>query len=531
MLMEESKLLKRLQNPATFGPDVKSVKIIQTHISFVALTGKYAYKVKKPVNFGFLDFTNLEKRKHFCEEELRLNKRLCPKIYLDVVPITQKNDHIEISGEGNVIDYAVKMKEFSQENIMTGLLKKGKIDEEILNKIVDNLVNFYESEKRSKEIDYFGSIQAVKNNIDENFEQTKPFIDLTISKNIFDFIKEKTKNFLEERKDVFESRIKNGFICDCHGDLHSGNIAVDNGFIYIFDCIEFNKRFRFSDVASDIGFLAMDLDFLGYPYLSSYLIEYYVEKSGDTSLFDVLNFYKCYRAYVRGKVTGFKLNDPNIDKSKREEIIKTALKYFNLAHYYSQLFSVDLENRKPVLFITTGLTGTGKTTVARKIAIDYSAKIISTDTVRKQLEGINKYDRHHDAYNTGLYAPEKMLKTYEKILEKAKKLLEKGENVVLDATFKTKDLRKKALKIAEKTKASFMILYTACPEEVVKKYLEDRVKRKSVSDGRWEIYVKQKNSFDPPESIDNFVEIDISKIIYDYQINIFRTILNKIIEV
>jgi len=531
MLMEESKLLKRLQNPATFGPDVKSVKIIQTHISFIALTGKYVYKVKKPVNFGFLDFTTLEKRKHFCEEEIRLNRRLCPEIYLDVVPITQKNDNIEISGDGNIIDYAVKMKEFHQENVMTELLKKGKIDEEILDKIIDKLVQFYRSEKRSKEIDYFGSIQAVKNNIDENFEQTKPFIDLTIAKNIFDFIKEKTNNFLEKRKDLFKSRIKNGFICDCHGDLHSGNIAIDDGFVYIFDCIEFNKRFRFSDVASDIGFLAMDLDFLGYPYLSSYLIKRYIEKSGDKNLLDVLNFYKCYRAYVRGKVTCFKLNDAKIDNIKREKIIKTAFKYFNLAHYYSQLFSVDLKKKKPILFITIGLTGTGKTTVARKIAIDYYGKLISTDTLRKELEGINKYDRHHDAYNTGLYAPEKMLKTYEKILEKAKKLLEKDENVVLDATFKTKDLRKKALKIAEKTKARFLILYTVCPEEVVKKYLEDRLKKKSVSDGRWEIYVKQKNSFEPPESIDNFVEIDISKISYDYQIKVFRKILNKIIEV
>ena len=531
MLMEESKLFKILQAPATFGPDVKSVKILQTHISFVALTGKYAYKVKKPVNFGFLDFTTLDKRKHFCEEEVRLNKRLCPEIYLDVVPITQSNDHIEIAGDGKVIDYAVEMKEFPQENIMTELLKKGKIDEEILDKIVDILVKFYKSEKSSKEIDYFGSIKAVKHNTDENFAQTKSVKDLTISKDIFNFIKKTTDKFLEEKKDVFEARIKNGFICDCHGDLHSGNIVVDDGSVCIFDCIEFNKRFRYSDVASDIGFLAMDLDFLGYPYLSSYLIERYVEKSGDIGIFDILNFYKCYRAYVRGKVTGFNLNDPNIEKNEKEEIIKTASKYFDLAYYYSQLFSLDLEVKKFILFITSGLTGTGKTTVARKIAMDYHAKLISTDAVRKELEEMDKFEHHHDAYNTGLYAPEKMIKTYEKILEKAKNLLKKGENVVLDATFKTKDLRKKALKVAEKTKASLLILYTVCPEDFVKKYLEERVKKKSVSDGRWEIYVKQKDSFEPPESSDNFVEIDISKISYVYQINVFRKIFNEICEV
>ncbi|PNX47715.1 MAG: AAA family ATPase [Thermoplasmata archaeon M9B1D] len=528
--MVQEKILNIIKKPGLYGNNIKNVSVIQTHISYVVLTGKYAYKFKKPVNFGFLDFTTLDKRKHFCEEELRLNKRLCPEIYQDVVPITQSNNHIEIAGDGKVIDYAVKMKEFPQESIMTKLLKKGEVDEKVMDKIVDILVRFYKSGKRSEEIDYFGSIKAIKHNTDENFEQTKSFINLTIPKDIFNSIKKTTNKFLEGKKDLFVARVKNGFICDCHGDLHSGNIVVENDDVCIFDCIEFNKRFRFSDVASDIGFLAMDLDFLGCPYLSSYLIERYVGKSGDVGIFDVLNFYKCYRAYVRGKVTGFKLNDSNIDKGEKEEIIKTACKYFDLAYYYSQLFSLDLEGKKPILFITSGLTGTGKTTVARKIAMDYNAKIISTDAVRKELAGIDKFERHHDAYNTGLYSPEKMIQTYKKILEKAKYLLKKDENIVLDATFKTEYLRKKALEVGEKTKASFLILYTVCPEEVVKKYLEERVKKKSISDGRWEIYVKQKDSFESPK-YENFIEIDISKISYDYQINVFRKIFDKICEV
>jgi predicted kinase len=273
----------------------------------------------------------------------------------------------------------------------------------------------------------------------------------------------------------------------------------------------------------------MDLDFLGYPYHSSFLIDKYVEKSGDTEIFNVLNFYKCYRAYVRGKVTGFKLNDPNIDDLEKNVIITTAKKYFDLAYYYAQLFSLDLiEEKRPILFITTGLTGTGKTTAARKISIDYHADLISTDTVRKELEGIDKYERHHDAYNTGLYSPDKMQETYEIIIERAKDLLIKGYNVVLDATFKTEELRNKAEDITKETNTRFLIIYTKCPESVVKKYLEQRVKKKSISDGRWEIYVKQKDSF---EKIKNkpFVELDISNNSYDYQIKVFRSILNKII--
>jgi aminoglycoside phosphotransferase family enzyme/predicted kinase len=525
--MEQS-LFQSLKNPKFYGKNIKSIELIQTHISYVALTGRFAYKIKKPVNFGFLDFSTLEKRKFFCEEEVRLNKRLCPEIYLGVVPITQKDNSFELNGKGKVIEYAVKMKEFPQEKIMTKLLEKEKIDEEILDKICDILNSFYKTGECSKEIESYGSIKTIKKNTNENFDQTIFVIDVTIPKKIFDFIKFATNQFLEKKRNIFEKRIKNGFIRDCHGDLHSGNIVVSNKEVFIFDCIEFNKRFRYSDVASDIGFLAMDLDFLGSPYHSSYFIEKYVEKSSDQGIYDVINFYKCYRAYVRGKVIGFKLNDPHIDKKEKQEIIKTASKYCDLACYYASLFSRDLVKPQPIFFITGGLTGAGKTTVARKISTDYNTHLISTDEVRKELEGIDRFERHHDAYNTGLYSPDKMIYTYEKALEKADILLKKGESVTLDATFKNKKLRDLAYDVANKNNAIFIILYCSCPEEFVKKYLENRIKKKSISDGRWEIYVKQKDSFEKFESKENFIEIDISNKSYDYQIKVFREILKRI---
>jgi len=523
-------LLSIIKKPSLYGNNIKNVSVIQTHISYVVLTGKYVYKIKKPVNFGFLDFSTLEKRKYFCEEELRLNRRLCPEIYLDVVSFTKKNDDIEINGSGEIIDFAVKMNEFPQESILNKLLKKNKIVEKTIDNIVDILVNFYKSSISSDEINYFGTVEAVKHNTDENFEQTKEFINLTITKEKFDSIKKRTNDFLNLNKNILENRVKNGFIKDCHGDLHSGNIVVINDKICIFDCIEFNQRFRYSDVASDIAFLSMDLDFLGQAYLSSYLIEKYVEKSKDENIFDVLNFYKCYRAYVRGKVIGFKLNDPNIDKLEKEKTINLARKYFDLAYFYSKLFSRNhKKDIKPVLFITTGLTGTGKTTIARKFAVDYNAKIISTDTVRKEFAGIDKYERHYDAYNTGLYSPKKMRQTYDKMFEKAEFFLNNRKNVVLDATFKTEKLRDIARKISEKNNVFFLILYCNCPEEKVKEYLDARVKKKSVSDGRWEIYVKQKDSFEKPEKND-FVEIDISKNNLDYQLKVFNNVIQKICE-
>ena len=526
--MLESLLFQSLKSPKLYGKNINSVKLIQTHISYVALTGKYAYKIKKPINFGFLDFSTLEKRKYFCEEETRLNKRLCQDIYLGVVPITLNNNILELNGKGKVIEYAVKMKEFPQEKIMTNLLKKEEIDEEVLDKICDILDNFYKNSESSKEINNYGSDSTIKKNTDENFDQTKEVIDITIAKEVFNYIKNTTNKFLKQKKNIFQKRIKNGFIRDCHGDLHSGNIVVSNDKIFIFDCIEFNKRFRYSDIASDLSFLAMDLDFQGCPFQSSYFINKYVEISKDLGIYDVINFYKCYRAYVRGKVIGFKLKDPHIDKKEKQDIIKNAVKYFDLAYYYARLFSRDLVESKPIFFITSGLTGTGKTTVARKFAIDYNAHNISTDEIRKELEGIDKFEKHHDAYNTGLYSPEKMFYTYKKALEKADKLLSKGENVILDATFKTKKLRDLACDIAGKNNAIFLILFCKCTEKHVKIYLEKRVKKKSISDGRWEIYLKQKNSFEKFTNKENFVEIDISKKSYDYQIKVFRDILNKI---
>jgi len=523
-------IFNHLKNSEFYGPDIKSVDILQTHISFVVLTGKYAYKVKKPVNFGFLDFSTLEKRKYFCEEEMRLNRRLCPDMYLDVLPITKKDDKLELNGDGDIIEYVLKMKEFSQEEIMTNLLNQGKIDEVSIKKICDILVDFYNSGDQSKELDNYGKIDAVKQNIDENFEQTKSVIDITIPKNIYQYIKNTSNKFLNKGKVVFDKRINGRHIHDCHGDLHSGNIVVSNDIIYIFDCIEFNKRFRYCDAASDIGFLAMDLDYLNHPYLSSYLIDKYIEKSNDQDIFEVLNFYKSYRAYVRGKVIGFRLNDQNIPKEEKENIIQITKKYFDLSHYYASLFSLDLKNKRPLLFAISGLTGTGKSTMSLKISIDYHAQCISTDITRKELVGIDKFEKHHNDINTGLYSLEKMDNTYEKVMEKASNLLNKGENVVLDATFQKKKYREMARKIAEKNKAILITIQCICPENIVKKWLEARLKKKTVSDGRWEIYLSQKETFESFTKEENHITINISEESYGARMNSFRKILATINE-
>ena len=529
--MNQGMLFDHLQKPAFYGPGVTSVQLLQTHISYVALTGTYAYKVKKPVNFGFLDFSTLDKRKYFCEEELRLNKRLSPEIYLDVLPITKTDSTLELNGQGTIVDYALKMKEFPQEQIMTNMLQRGAITEEIIDDLCNRLIAFYSTQQPTEEITKFGEAQAVKQNIDENFEQTKPMIGITVPKDTFLYIKDAAARFFEQRKDVFERRMNGGRILDCHGDLHSGNIVISDHTIQIFDCIEFNERFRFIDVASDVGFLAMDLDFLNHPYLSSHLIQDYIEKSGDRGIHEVLNFYKSYRAYVRGKVHGFQLNDPHIDPEIKKEIVKNAKKYFDLSQYYTELFSRDLQTVIPLVFVVSGLTGTGKSTIARKIAVDYHAAQINTDIVRKEDAGIEKYERHHDQFHTGLYSPENIDKTYEQVMDLAAMHLRKKENVVLDATFQRKQYRDMAHDIARAHHATLVLIFCTCPDQVVKQRLEERLKKKSVSDGRWEIYRQQKKTFEPFSSGETFLSMDTSIESYEYRMGFLRTLLYHASEV
>jgi len=270
---------------------------------------------------------------------------------------------------------------------------------------------------------------------------------------------------------------------------------------------------------------------LNYPYLSGYLIQKYVEKSRDINIYSVLNFYKSYRAFVRGKVQGYQLNDPHIDPEKKNSLVATAQRYFDLSRYYARLFLLDLQKNKPLVFLVAGLSGTGKSTIARKIAVDYHAIQINTDVVRKEIAGIDKFEQHHDQFNTGLYDPKKIDDTYDKVMEQAAIFLKKNENVVLDATFQKKKYRDMARHAAAKYHATLVEVQCVCPDDVVKKRLEDRLKKKSVSDGRWEIYLQQKTTFEPFSSEETCLRMDTSDESYEYRMNFFRLLVSHIGEV
>ena len=331
----QKQVVEALMNPEAYDEDPGKTELTQTHISFILLTRNFVYKIKKAVDLGFLDFTTLGKRRFFCEKELELNRRLCGSMYLEVVPINRSNG-IRIKGEGETVEYAVKMKRMPQERIMNKLLEENNVDKELISEIAKIIADFHSKAETNNRIGEFGSLTIIETNWEENFEQTRKFVGKTISKEDFKLIRERISDFMQGNVSLFEKRVKQGRVRDCHGDIHSGNIFVADR-IYIFDAIEFNERFRYSDVASDIAFLAMDLDFKKRTDLSNVFVKKYVEYSGDRELTKLLPFYKCYRAYVRGKVVSFKLEDPRVGSEEKSAAMTEAKAYFKLASTYVKI--------------------------------------------------------------------------------------------------------------------------------------------------------------------------------------------------
>ena len=327
-------LIQALLDPKAYPEQPERVELVQTQISYVFLAGEYVYKIKKPVDMGFLNYTTLEKRLYYCRKEVELNRRLCADVYLGVESITKDKGRYVIGGKGEAKEYAVKMRRLPQEAMMDALLKKNEVTAGMVEKVAGILVDFHEKADTSEEITKLGGIGGVIQNTSENFEQTEKYFGIIIEPEIYNRIKTFTEDFLKVNRPLFLKRMGEGKVRDCHGDLHAAHICFYKG-VCIYDCIEFIDRMRYTDVAADIAFLAMDLDHYGRQDLSDSFIRAYVEKSGDKELLKLLNFYKCYRAYVRGKVGCFQYDDKYISSDEKEKIAENARGYFKLAESYT----------------------------------------------------------------------------------------------------------------------------------------------------------------------------------------------------
>jgi len=488
--LDHTDLVNAMSKPDFYDHDVEEVHFLQTHISSVFLTGEFVFKLKKPVNFGFLDYSTVELREKNCRAEVELNSRLAPSVYLGVKPITLDGDALSLDGDGEVIDWVVVMRELDGELLGTEVLERGELNEAHMDALVDVLVPFYRSAATGDGIDRFGTVEAVKFNTDENFNQTEVHVGKLISRERFEHIQDWTNAFFVDQADLFDRRIAEGRTRSSHGDLHLRNIFLEDSPV-IFDCIEFNDRLSCGDVAVDVAFLAMDLDFNDRRDLSQRFIDRYVEESGDVELLKMLDFYKCYRAYVRGKIACFTSSDPALDSTARRAQRNLARRYFGLAYEYAG------GTDRSSLVVLYGLMGTGKTSVARHLRETRGWHILSTDAVRKQISGVGVDTRVYVPYNEGLYSPEMNARTYAEVCDRAENLLRGGFPVVVDGAFKHQVEREPVIEAARRTGARLVFLETTCSGDEQRERLEGRQQHDTRSDGRVELMDNQRADFEP----------------------------------
>ena len=490
--MDHATLVAALQDPAAYPHPVEGIRLIQTHISSVFLTGQRVYKLKKPVNFGFLDFSTRELRERYCRAEVELNRRLAPDVYLGVEPVTERDGGVQVGGVGEPLDWVVVMRQLDERLLGTEVLARGELGEQQVDDLVELLVPFYREARTGEGVDRFGTVEAVRVNTDENFSQTEAYVGKLLSRERYDHIRGWTDRFYDEHAELFERRISEGRIRDSHGDLHLRNIFFEQPPV-VFDCIEFNDRFRCGDVAVDLAFLAMDLDFNGRPELARRLVDGYVAAAGDRELPKLLDFYCCYRAYVRGKIACFTSADPSLDDTVHRAQRNLARRYFGLAYRYAG------GTERPPLVVLYGLMGSGKTSVARWVREEYGWHMVSTDAVRKQLAGVGENTRVWVPYNEGLYSPEMNQRTYAEVCRRAENLLLAGFPVVIDGAFKSRDDRAPVVELARRADARLLFVRTECSAEEQHRRLSGRQQYDTRSDGRVELMEQQRADFESPD--------------------------------
>ncbi len=492
-LMSQEKLLPFLLNPKSYPHRPRAVRLVQTHASFVLIAPPFVYKVKKPVNFGFLDFSTLEKRRHFCEREVTLNRRLCPKVYLGVVPISVRDGRFSFGDSGDVVEYAVRMRKLPDGHFLDQLVERGKARPADLDRIALVLKQFYEARHPTAEIEEWGRIDRLRISTDENFRQTREFIGHTISRAAFETIRFYTERFYSRQRRLFSSRIKERWIRDCHGDLHLEHIHVTPRALQIYDCIEFNDRFRYVDVANDAAFLAMDLDYEGRPDFARHFAARMASALNDEGMPRLMDFYKCYRACVRGKVESLHSVAHSAPAVEREASAMRARRYFRLALQYA------VSGSRPLVLVVMGRIASGKSTLAQALGAELGWEVHSSDYVRKKLAGFPLYERSSAAARKRLYSARMTDKTYDRLLAAAAEQARSGHSVILDATFARRAHRALLAKHLGKRAIHWRILEARASNATVKQRLRVRETRADeVSDARLDDFAMLTHLYEPP---------------------------------
>jgi uncharacterized protein len=492
--MDLPELIDALGDPAAYPAAVDAVEVRQTHISVVFLTGEHVYKIKKPVKPGFVDFSTLSRRRHYCEEEVRLNARLAAEVYLGVVPIVDTPEGIRVEADGRAVEWAVKMKRLPDEATLESRLERGAVDGELIDAVARHIADFHARAETSEQIAAMGRHEIVAGNARGNFEQSRRHVGTTISRPVAARLQALTDEALAAHRTLIDDRAARGVVRDTHGDLRLDHIYVleDRGErrLLIIDCIEFNEQFRFADPVADMAFLAMDLKFEGRGDLAEALADTYFAATGDHEGRRLLPLYTSYRAAVRGKVEGFRHAEAEVPAAERADALVRARGYWLLA-----LAELEQPEQRPCLVLVGGLPGSGKSTLAADLAGDGGFQIIRSDEIRKTLAGAAAEPQTTRAFGTGLYSAEWNERTYAECLRRAEGLLFEGGRVVIDASFREEARRREFLDAAARWRVPGVMLVCQADAEVVRRRLSAR--QGDVSDADWGIYLQAAAAWEP----------------------------------
>ncbi|MDH3979942.1 MAG: AAA family ATPase [Gammaproteobacteria bacterium] len=491
-------LVKALQQPALFPHPVTRFAVVETHISIVLLTGTYAYKFKKPVNFGFLDFSTLAKRKHFCAEELRLNRRLAPELYLEVVPVSA-GPHL--GADGDVIECAVRMREFEQASQFDRMLDEDRLTPAHIDALAVRIAEFHATATVAEPESTYGLPATVQAPVDENFSQVLEHIQGAQEHSRVSPVQDWAQRTYSGLRPVLQARKDSGFIRECHGDLHLRNIALVDDVPVAFDCIEFNDKLRWIDIISEVAFMVMDLDHRGRPDLASRFLNAWLEHSGDYAGLSLLRYYLVYRAMVRAKVDCLRAHQPDVDTGAQAKILQDYHAYIELAGRYTKA-------RPPALLLMHGLSGSGKTTVSQFLLEKLPAIRMRSDVERKRLHGFAGNARTGAGVDQGIYARNANARTYRQLALLAGKVLDAGHNVIIDAAFLQQAQRTPFIELAHARATRCFIIDCQAPEAELRQRITVRQHgRQDASEASVEVLENQLRHYQPLDSSATGAEI------------------------
>jgi hypothetical protein len=461
------RLIQALTDRALYEHPTTAITVLQTHISWVVLTGSYAYKIKKPVNLGFVNFSTLAQRHFFCQEELRLNRRLAPQLYLEVVALYGTPERPQFHGQGAPIEYAVKMAQFAQETLLSHVIAVGQLKVSHIDRLAHEVSAFHARIATADPWSRFGEPEAIYAPVQENFQHLFDTIDDPVRQAHARTLEAWCQRTFAARRPTFVARKRDGYVRECHGDLHLGNMLLLDDAVVIFDCLEFNADLRWIDVASDVAFLTMDLEDRGRPDLAHRFLNSYLEATGDYGLLVLLPFYLTYRAMVRAKVAGIRLGQSHLSPEEAAHAREAFGSYFDLAARYTR-------PSRPRLLITHGLSGSGKTFATQQVVEATGAIRLRSDVERKRLYGLAPLERSTDRSDLNLYAPDVTQRTYTRLAQQAAQVVEAGFTVVVDATFLKRAQREAFRHLAAQLNVPCTILEFRASEETLRRRVAQR---------------------------------------------------------